>query len=325
MGEEIDGQYAVPEDYAELYIQFARAIHGVDPNVKLGGPIFSGFNTDWTTWRDASGRVSWLARLLAYLRARGHLSDLAFFSFEHYPFHACDNGDGLQDDLLREPELMRGIIRTFRGDGLPRTVPMLITESNFSADGSLDPANMAEALWMGDWAGTALTSGISFLTYYQYEAEPLHINRTCLHPETYGLFLVNDKYQITGKAASFYAAQLLTGEWLQAGDTLQALYRTSTSLGDERPLVTAYTAKRADGTWSVLLVNKDFIPRTVSLQFAHPVAYASLANGTISRASLAAGSVYMLPARSLSVIRFDARTGVRADRTPHRHVHRRAA
>jgi hypothetical protein len=304
MGEEIDGQYAVPEDYAALYIEFARAIHAVDPRVKLGGPIFSGFNTDWTTWRDASGRVSWLARFLAYLRARGHLSDLAFFSFEHYPFHACDNGDQLQDDLVREPELMRGIIRTFRDDGLPPNLPMLITESNFSADGSLDPENMAEALWMGDWAGSALTSGISFLTYYQYEAEPLRDNRGCPHPQTYGLFLTDAKYRITGKAVSFYAAQILTQEWLQTGNAPQALYGTSTSLGNSRALVTAYIAKRAEGTWSVLLDNKDFVARTVTLPFAHPVAYASLADGAISHASLRSGFAYVLPARSLSVIRF---------------------
>src|SRR5579859_3457580 len=36
MGEEPDGKHAMPEDYAALYIQWAAAIHKVDPKLKLG-------------------------------------------------------------------------------------------------------------------------------------------------------------------------------------------------------------------------------------------------------------------------------------------------
>src|SRR5437016_12926678 len=56
MGEEPDGKHTMPEDYAALYIQWADAIHKVDPKLKLGGPVFEGVNKDITLWPDSKGR-----------------------------------------------------------------------------------------------------------------------------------------------------------------------------------------------------------------------------------------------------------------------------
>src|SRR5260370_23502892 len=86
MGEEPDGKHDMTEDYGALYLQWAAAIHKVDPTLKLGGPVFEGVNEDIRVWPDAQGRTSWLGRFIDYLKAHGRLSDLAFVSFEHYPF-----------------------------------------------------------------------------------------------------------------------------------------------------------------------------------------------------------------------------------------------
>ena len=86
LGEEPDGKHALPEDYGALYIQWATALHKIDPKLRLGGPIFEGVNEDIRVWPDAKGRTSWMGRFVDYLKSHGRLADLSFVSFEHYPF-----------------------------------------------------------------------------------------------------------------------------------------------------------------------------------------------------------------------------------------------
>ena len=111
LGEEPDGKHAMPEDYAALYIQWAAAIHNVDPKLKLGGPIFEGVNEDIRVWPDAQGRTSWMGRFVDYLKTHGRISDLAFVSFEHYPFEPCII---TWKTLYTEPQLMKHILRVER-------------------------------------------------------------------------------------------------------------------------------------------------------------------------------------------------------------------
>jgi hypothetical protein len=123
MGEEPDGHYMLPEDYAALYLQFAEAIHKVDPSIKLGGPIFTGQNKDIEVWADDTGRTSWTGRFIDYLKSHKRLSDLAFFSFEHYPFPPCNyNWTNLYD----EPTLVSHIVDVWHEDGVPATTPLYI-------------------------------------------------------------------------------------------------------------------------------------------------------------------------------------------------------
>jgi hypothetical protein len=267
MGEEVDGQYALPEDYGALFVQFADAIHAVDPRVKLGGPVFEGVDSDVAAWPDADGDVSWLHRFLKYLKARGHLSDLAFMSYEHYPYHNCDTGETLKNDILGEPAFVRRIAQTWRRDGVPSSVPLLETEDNFSADGTGASQRIYGALWTGDFMASSLESGISYATYYQGEPEPLDHNRRCGTWGAYNPYIVDDQFNVRAKGAAYYALQLLTQAWALPGDQPHGVYPVTTSLGDDKPLVTAYALKRPDGKWSVLVVNKDTVARPVAIAF----------------------------------------------------------
>ena len=133
MGEEADGQFMLPEDYGALYLQWATALHRVDPALKLGGPSFTGENHDIEVWADANGKVSWTGRFIDYLKQHGRMNDLAFFSFEHYPYEPCKIPWG---SLYDEPELVSHIMQVWREDGVPANVPMFITESNLSSAAS---------------------------------------------------------------------------------------------------------------------------------------------------------------------------------------------
>ena len=276
LGEEPDGQYTQPEDYAALYVQWAKAIHAIYPALKLGGPVFSGVNSELQTWSDAQGNISWLNRFLNYLRSHGQMQQLAFMSFEHYPFGGCDRGAVLQQDLLQEPSIMKGIVNQWRSDGLPTNVPIYISEANFSAVNFTQvPMQIEGALWQADYMASALANGVSGAVYYQYEPVPLTQNADC--PSDWGnltMFVADGHAHIRALGAQFFAAQMLAEKWLAPSRATFTLYSTTTNIQrGGYALVTAYAAKRAESNWdewSVLLINKDVQAHTVDLRFVSP-------------------------------------------------------
>jgi hypothetical protein len=254
MGEEPDGQFGTPEDDAALYVQWADAIHKVDPKIKLAGPVFEGVNSDIQVWRDSHGNVSWFNRFLNYLRSHGHLRDLNVMTFEHYPFDPCNL---TWTDLYQEPALVNGIVKVWRDDGLPKDVPMQITESNLAYDTARQYMQPFGALWLADYAGSFLTVGGKAVFYYQWE--PLPMYNGCGGWGTFGMFNVDAHYNVTQNTSQLFSAQILTKEWVDPGDKVHVVYPASSNIKDDKGhvLVTAYSVRRPDKQWSLLLVNKD--------------------------------------------------------------------
>ncbi len=254
MGEEPDGQYMQPEDYGALYLQFATALHRVDPNFKLGGPVFEGVTEDIKVWPDALGRTSWLGRFLDYLQTHQRLQDLAFMSFEHYPYDGCETP---WENLYQEPELITHIMKVWRDDGLPAGIPLLDTETN--AHGGEASVDILGALWLADsFAGFLSAGGKSTHYYHDLSYSPPH--PACANSwGTYHLFMVNDQYEIEQPTAQFFAAQLITQEWAEPKDAEHQQYLASSDVKDSQGhvLVTAYALHRPDGRWSLMLINKD--------------------------------------------------------------------
>jgi hypothetical protein len=255
MGEEPDGHYTLPEDYASLYIQFAAALHRVDPKLKLGGPIFTGENKDIEVWPDQDGKASFTGRFIDYLKSHGKLGELAFFSFEHYP---VDPGKVQWSNLYDEAYLVQHIMDVWREDGVPANVPFFITESNLSSASSEAYMDIWGGLWLADYIGAFLSGGGNAVYYFHYMPEPMghgHNNS----PGTFNFFSADRDFKIKQPLSQYFVSQLLNLEWVQPGDGVHKLFPAASDIRDGagHVLVTTYAVLRPDGPWSLLIVNKD--------------------------------------------------------------------
>jgi hypothetical protein len=332
MGEEPDGQYFAPEDYATLYLQWARALHKVDPKLNLGGPVFEGVSEGIKFWPNAAGETSWFKRFLAYLKSHNRLSDLAFMSYEHYPYYdgTCQ---GPWSNLFKEPEILTHIVQVWRDDGLPDGVPMFNTETN--APGGDAAVDVFGALWLGETFPAFLTSG-GKASYYHHSLPYSTPHPGCSNSwGTYHMFTTDHNWLIKQRTSQFFAAQMLTQEWAEPKDAEHRLFHAASDIKDKEGhvLVTAYAVLRPDGQWSLMLINKDYDNRhTVNIQFHDddakkdrsfigPVARITFGkeqytwhsamrdgyadpDGPAARATLPAGTEqFTLPAASMTVLR----------------------
>jgi hypothetical protein len=270
MGEEPDGQYILPEDYGALYVQWAEAIHAVDPSLKLGGPGFQTVLPGWQAWPDSQGNTAWMSRFLAYLKRRGHLTDFAFFSFEWYPFDRVATSATARQ-LLVAPDLMRSTFATLRQEGVPTDIPWVISEYGYSSFAGQAEVDLPGALLNADIVGTFLTLGGGAAYLYGYEP-----NTLLSEVESQGswgnlmLFLADNNRRIRCPLPTYYGATLLNYYWVDSrserGNGLHEIYATISPTKQ----ITAYAIRRPDKKWALLLLNKDpKNPYIVRLSLAH--------------------------------------------------------
>ena len=266
MGEEPDGKHAMPEDYGALYLQWATAIHKVDPKLKLGGPVFEGVNEDIRVWPDAQGRISWMGRFVDYLKAHGRLADLAFVSFEHYPFEPCDI---TWKSLYLEPTLVKHTLQVWRDDGVPKEVPLMITEDHLAANLTGPMTTIFAALWLADNVGSFFEAGGALFTHSPIQ--PQGIQNTCLGWSSWSNFVSDEEtLEVKGYTSPYFASHMINLEWVQHRSGMHSMVPASVNIKDNdgNLLVTSYAVHRPDGNWSLMLVNRDESnPHTVRVVF----------------------------------------------------------
>jgi hypothetical protein len=258
MGEEPDGQYATPGDYSALYVQFAAALHKADPKLVLGGP---GFQTDvngWPAWPDAKGDGSWVHQMLAYLSAHGGMKDLGFFSFEWYPFDDVCSATAPQ--LAVEPAWLSTTVHRLWRDGVPKSLPMFITEYGYSSFAGRAEVDMEAALLNADIVGQFLTLGGRRAYLYGYEPNTLmRESRACDSWGNLALFLQDETRGELAPTAACRGAEMILKDWLRGSEKEHRIEAAGSDIRDAggRLLVSAYCQKDANGKRALLLVNKD--------------------------------------------------------------------
>jgi hypothetical protein len=259
LGEEPDGQLISPEDYGALYVQFASAIHRAFPHLRLGGPAFASSLPDWAYWPDAHGDRSWTRRFVSYLRARRALRLLSFFSFEWYPFDNVCAPPG--ERLASASRLLDETLAREHGEGIPRRLPVYVTEYGYSAYAGEAEVDMTGALFDADTVGTLLAHGVSAAYLYGYEPNvPIRESRGC---DTWGnLMLLREvgPGAPPQPLATFWETQMLTRDWAQPGEGEHVIYpvrlvSSGGALHGSIALLHAYALRRPDGRLSLLLLN----------------------------------------------------------------------
>jgi hypothetical protein len=204
-------------------------------------------------------------RFLKYIRGAGARFD--FFSFEFYPFdNVC--GDPAPH-LLKIPKRLRAMMTSLRQDGVPSDIPWLMTEYGYSVFGGRPEVDIEGALFNADAMGAFLTLGGGKPYLYGYEPNYLQDELKCSWGNLMMLQL-NRKSDQVDRLSAYYAAQLVTKEWMQPVNESEEIFPITihtTKDGAHRvtratnpkslTAVTAYAVRRPDKQWALLAINKD--------------------------------------------------------------------
>ena len=135
-----------------------------------------------------------------------------FFSFEFYPFdNICAEA---APQLLEIPKRLSAMLTSLRADGVPSDIPWLITEYGYSVFSGRHEVDIEGALFNADTVGAFLTLGGSKPYLYGYEPNYLQDELKCSWGNLMMLQL-NPKSDQVNRLSAYYAAQLITKEWMQ--------------------------------------------------------------------------------------------------------------
>ncbi|MGH7010023.1 MAG: discoidin domain-containing protein, partial [Caulobacteraceae bacterium] len=260
IGEEPDGQYLAAEDFALLYIEAARAVRSADPGARIGGPSLESAIAD--VWLDPNPDRSWTSGFIKALKQRGALSDLQFFSFEHYPFD--DLCGPIEPKLEAETRMLSADFARLDRDGVPAGVPKIVSEYGFSAFGGRPEVEISGALIDADIAAHSLALGAKAAFLFGYgPGRPYQGARPCAGFGDLMLFEAERQGRAGPPLPGFYESRMLTLDWAGSGEGGEDRLFPTRARG--AGAIVAYALQRSDRGLAILLINRD-LERSMSVR-----------------------------------------------------------
>ena len=163
---------------------------------------------------------------------------------------------------------MKHILQVWRDDGVPKDVPLMVTENHLAAQLTGPMTTIFAALWLADNVGSFFEGGGA--AFYHSPIQPQGIQSSCLGWASWSNFVSNEHYDIKGYTSPYFAAHMINLEWVQHRAGVHTMFNSSSDIKDSEGnvLVTTYAVHRPDGNWSLMLVNRDETnPHTVRVVF----------------------------------------------------------
>ena len=135
-----------------------------------------------------------------------------FFHSSFIPFdNICADA---APQLLQIPKRLGAMMASLRADGVPSDIPWLMTEYGYSVFAGRPEVDIEGALFNADTVGAFLSLGGAKPYLYGYEPNYLQDELKCSWGNLMMLQL-NPKNDQLNRLSAYYAAQLITKEWMQ--------------------------------------------------------------------------------------------------------------
>jgi len=271
IGNEVYGTWetdsnAVPNDpytYATRAQQYIQQMKAADPGIKIGVVVTPGEstyinNSNHFAYNSRTGQTNygWTPVLLATLKSLGVTPD--FVIHHRYPEYTdsesdpllLQNSTGWADDAA---DLRQQITDYIGADGT--NIELLCTEnnSNSGAQGK-QSTSLVNGLYYADSLAQLMKTEFNSLFWWDLRNERDTTGN--MDPTLYGWRLYGDMglvdgagVALTNRYPTYYMAKLMQ-YFVRAGDTI--LNATS-----DYALLSAYAARRADGSMTLLIIHKD--------------------------------------------------------------------
>jgi len=142
----------------------------------------------------------------------------------------------------------------------------MVTESHLAADLTGPMSTVFAALWLADNVGSFFEGGGA--AFYHSPIQPQGLQNSCLGWASWSNFISDENYEIKGYTSLYYAARMINLEWAQHRAGVHLPSSSDIKDGEGNMLVTSYALHRPDGSWSLMLVNRDETsPHTVRVVF----------------------------------------------------------